>query len=496
VLNTLENKRNQALVVGFACLIFAIQAVPLLGFRWVEDESWYSSTAYTLLREGNIRNAIFGPHDVESLADTRPLAMPVTLAGTMEILGVGPSRVRLPGLLASILSIPLVFWLGCTLGSWQAGLIAALLMSVDNMLFVASRTVRPEAFVTFFGALAVLLYFLSRQRESTGLAILCGLALGTCFNYHVNGVAIALSIGLLLIGEFRWSVWRQKRAWAIVLASAATLIPFILWLNGDPIRLQAFRELYGRGRQFTGANMIYGFETRRYLDYLGVGSTRLSFIPFRIPLRAHIVLLFLASLALLAWKRRSVFWMFVALIVPSLLLWPNEVNPTVRFTVILAPYLVVAAGIAFTVLETPGWRRVFAAWCVLVFLTQGAANLVLLWQSHKADYASVARQLRSLVPPDARVYGAITFFLALHDRTYYSWNRTSLDDGLNRGINYLILNDRVLVHGSGFGIDEWRYVREPAEAFVQAHADLVGHVPDPFYGDLQIYRVKSNVRNP
>jgi 4-amino-4-deoxy-L-arabinose transferase-like glycosyltransferase len=496
VFNALENKRNQALVVGFACFIFALQAVPLLSFRWVEDESWYSATAYTLLREGNIRNAIFGPNDVESKADTRPLAMPVMLAGTMEILGVGPSRVRLPGLVLSILLIPLVFWLGCILGSWQAGLIAALLMSVDNMLFLASRTVRPEAFVAFFGTLAVLLYFLSRQRESTGLAILCGLSLGIGFNYHVNGLAIAASIGLLLIGEFRWSLWRQKRAWAIVLASVATLIPFVLWLNADPIHMEAFRALYGRGKQFTGADMVYRWELRRYQDYLGFGSTRLSFIPYPIPLRAHIVLLFLASLAVLAWKRRPAFWIFVALIVPSMLMWPNEVNPTVRYLAILAPFLVVATGMAFTVLENPGWRRLFAAWCVLVFLTQGAANGVLLWQSRKANYPSVARQLRSMVPPDARVYGAITFFLALHDRTYYSWNRTSLDDGLNLGINYLILNDRLLLHGSGFGIDEWRYVREPAEAFVQTHADLVGHVPDPFYGDLQIYRVKSNANNP
>jgi hypothetical protein len=52
------------------------------------------------------------------------------------------------------------------------------------------------------------------------------------------------------------------------------------------------------------------------------------------------------------------------------------------------------------------------------------------------------------------------------------------------------LNDRVLVNGSGFGSEDWREVRERANAFVETHADLIGHVPDPFYGDLQIYRVK------
>ena len=96
-----------------------------------------------------------------------------------------------------------------------------------------------------------------------------------------------------------------------------------------------------------------------------------------------------------------------------------------------------------------------------------------------------------MIPPGARVYGAITFFLALHDHPYYSWNRGTLDYAVNNlGVNYLILNDRVLLNGSGFGLDDWRDVREAANAFVETHADLIGHVPDPFYGDLKVYRVK------
>jgi hypothetical protein len=39
----------------------------------------------------------------------------------------------------------------------------------------ASLTVRPEAFAALFGAAAVLLYSLSREPQSTGFAILCGL---------------------------------------------------------------------------------------------------------------------------------------------------------------------------------------------------------------------------------------------------------------------------------------------------------------------------------
>ena len=56
--------------------------------------------------------------------------------------------------------------------------------------------------VAFFGAVSVWFYFLARRSKSVARAIVCGLFLGIAFNYHVNGFAIAASIGLLLLGEF------------------------------------------------------------------------------------------------------------------------------------------------------------------------------------------------------------------------------------------------------------------------------------------------------
>jgi hypothetical protein len=384
-----------------------------------------------------------------------------------------------------------VLKLGVALGMPEAGAIAALLMSVDNTLFLAARTTRPEALVAFFGTLSVLFYFLSRSRESTGLAALCGLFLGISFNYHVNGLAIAASIGLLLIGEFGWGVWRQKRTWAIVLVSAATLVPFAIWLSADPIHWQAFEELYGRGQTVSLADVVHS-EAIRYRDYLGFSNQRLHLFKYGIPLRLHVIVLFLVSLGVLARKRRNLFWTILALLIPSLVMWTKEVNPSARFFVIVAPYLALAAGAAFSLLERTRDRALLATLCILVFVTQAAGNLFILTEYRKADYPSVTRQLRSVIPPDARVYGAITFFMALHDRVYYSWNRTPFDYAIrNLGVDYLILNDRVLVEGSGFGKDDWKLVRERANEFVRDHAILAGRVPSRFYGDLEIYRVTA-----
>lgn len=480
-------------MLALACLAFALQTLPLFSYRWVEDESFYSSTGYNLATEGQIRNGIFAPNIAE-MYDSRPLAMPATLALSFRTLGVSVESARLPEWLACLAMIPLVFWLGVRLGSPEAGIIGALMVSVDNSVFLAARTVRPEAMVACFGLLAVNLYLLAKERKSVAIAALCGLSLGLSFNYHVNGYPIALSVGLLLLGEFGFSIWRQRRAWTIVLVSIATLLPFIWWLMADPAHMASFTGVYSRGGadKFPWSEVLH-YEGIRYADFLGIGNQRISFIRLPIPLRLHVVLLIVFALAVLARKRRHQLWIIMALIVPSLLLWTKERNATARFFVVLAPYFAIAIGLAFTALETRKWRRAAAAWCVLVFVTQAAANGVIQWRSREANYKSVAKQLRAMIPSDARVFGMNTFFMALHDRKYYGAHYANFDYALrNLGVNYLILNDRVMLRGSGYGDDEMRDVRERSAEFVKTGADWIGHIPDPFYGDLQVYRVKPD----
>jgi len=418
--------------------------------------------------------------------------MPVTLAAAFQLGGVNVEVARLPELLCGLGLIIVVFRLGYAWGMPEAGAIAALLMSVDNTLFLAARTVRPEAFVAFFGSLSVLCYFLSRQKHSVGFAVLCGLFAGIALNYHVNGFAVALSIGLLLLIEFGWSIWWQKRAWAIVLTAAATLVPFSAWVISDPVRIAAFQRLYTRGQALTLVEIARS-EWIRYADYLGYSNQRLHLFSYGIPLRLHVILLFVVSLVVLLRNKRKLFWTILALVVPSLVLWTKEVNPTARFFVIIAPYLAMAVGAALVLVERPRLRALLAALCLIVALTQAAGNILILRQYRTADYESLSRRLRSSIPPDARVYAAITFFMALHDRTFYSWNRTPLDYAITKlGVNYLILNDRVLAAGSGYGKDDWKEIRGRASEFVRDRADLVARVPDRFYGDLEIYRVRSN----
>jgi hypothetical protein len=103
---------------------------------------------------------------------------------------------------------------------------------------------------------------------------------------------------------------------------------------------------------------------------------------------------------------------------------------------------------------------------------------------------AVQRELRQLIPPRSSVYGAITFWMALHDYTYYSYDRMPFEYAIaQRRPEYLVLNDRVMVRGMGWGVDDWALLRTKANEFARSRGRLVGLVRNPFYGELEIYHI-------
>jgi hypothetical protein len=80
--------------------------------------------------------------------------------------------------------------------------------------------------------------------------------------------------------------------------------------------------------------------------------------------------------------------------------------------------------------------------------------------------------------------------MALNDRTYYAYDRTPLAYALEKlHPTYLILNDRVMMHGSGHQFNFFAPQRDLAAEFVRTHGRLAGKVSNSFYGDLEVYQV-------
>jgi 4-amino-4-deoxy-L-arabinose transferase-like glycosyltransferase len=470
-------------------LISIADQIPLHNTRWVEDESWYSDAGKTLMTEGRLRLSSFPPSDTFHYVDTRPPAMSAALAVSFKLFGVGIWQARLPSYIARTGTILIVFLLGIRYAGLLAGFLAAALLLSDNYLFVAGRTVRPEALVTLFTVLTLWLYHQARERKSLPLTFAASLAAAGAMAFHVEGVSAVLSLGLLLLLELRFSVWKSARAWCFALTIAAVLGSFTLWIRSDEAHLAAYRALYADRAGVPYSQKLHQ-EVERYKDFIGLGNQRTP-LPVKIPVRAHIAIAILASLVIL-WRfdRTATFDLVIFMVVQ--VLWLSYMtNKTARYFAISTPFFALAVALAGVYLiRKTNWPRT-AAWALaLIFASQVAGNALILYTFRNADYAMVTEQLRAAIPPDRSVWGITTFWLALNDHRYYSYDRAPIDYAISAlKPDYLILNDRVMLHGIGYGVDDFKDERERSNAFAQRSATLVAKAPDPFYGPLEIYHV-------
>jgi 4-amino-4-deoxy-L-arabinose transferase-like glycosyltransferase len=479
------------LLVAFACLFFILQELPWFQSRWVEDESSYSDAAWTFAREGRIRMSMLPPTDTMSQADVRPPAMPIAMGAVFKVVGIGVWQARLLPLVCALGAIVVTFLLGCRLADPWTGAIAALLLSTDTLLFVAARTVRPEAIVAFLNTAAFLVFFAAMRRGSWLLAAAAGLLAGVSINFHINGGIALIGAGLWALYEYGVSVWRRPAAWAFALAAVAAIAPYVIWVNSDPVHQRAYRDMQALGTVVQQASSRFEGEVMRFSDFIGLGNRKVS-LPVRVPARAPVAILILAGAAVLFARHRKLFWRLALAVAAALGWWYYLANKNVRYTAVATPlFALMVAGGAVAFSTTRARRRIAVACCLVYAATQIAGNAFVAWRFRTADYVAVARALRSAIPAGETVYGANTFWLALYDRRFYSYDRSMFDYAISDlKPGYLILNDRVLLHGSGFGNDDFRDIREKANEFVRIRADKAATVPNPFYGDLEIYRVR------
>jgi 4-amino-4-deoxy-L-arabinose transferase-like glycosyltransferase len=474
--------------IGIAMFLFLLQELPLFKARWVEDESWYAIPAYTLLHEGRLRNPTSADSGYSAMA-LKPPAMALTLYAAFRSFGEGLVQARFPSLLAGLLLIPVVYLLGTALVGRAAGAAAALVVSTDNFLFVAGRTARPEIYVALFGTIAFLLWAWSRRVPGFWLPLLAGLSAGVAINYHVNGIAIAVSITLLILIDCRYRFWRESRFLAFCFGAGITLIPFAVWIQSSPSNYAAFKHEYGRGSSMTIEQKIEE-ERWRYADFVGASSQRIP-LPFHIPYRLHIAVVIVASVILLYCRNRAFAFTGLVALAPSLLWFLYLVNKTPRYFAVVAPCLAILIGAAaFATWQAKRFRRFAGAVVLIVVITQLIGNAMLIRKSADADYSSVATQLQRLIPRGSSAYGAITFWFALRDRTFYSYNRIPLKDAVaTLHPSYMILKDRVMMVGEGNGVDTWAALRKDVQGFVEHHGSLIGRVSSRFYGDLEVFAV-------
>ena len=488
------------LVLAIACLLLLIQCLTFPRTRFVEDEGWNSDISMTWMREGRLRMSSF-PANMSGQVDARPPLLAFAIGETFRWLGAGVLQARLSSILAGMGVVIVAYFLGMEWGGVSAAWVAALLMACDNLLLITARSARPEPHTTLFACLGILLYYVSRRKNSAWWTFLAAVSIGIAVNFHPLGIGFAMAGGVLLLVEPRGVVvrsarrpWRRvcRRVAAYVLGLAVSIAPYGFWLTSDDLHRAGFRATYMSRAVNSSLWQRLAGETERLADFVGLGSQRLP-LPFHIPYRLHIALIVTWALVYLLGKRPRLAGEIAVLLVVNFLWWMFMVNKSPRYITTLAPVLVAMVSIALAAAaKDVRWRRTAIAAGLLFGVSQLAGNAFLLYRYRNADYEAVARGLRAVIPAGAPVYGIITFYLALNDRTYYSYDRTPFAYAMtNLRPPYLILYDRVMMHGSGHGEDNFRELRGRETEFVRAHATLAGRVSNEFYGDLEVYRVNG-----
>ena len=477
--------RNWVLLAGI-CLILLAESAALISTRWVEDDSWYSSKGWTLATEGRIRMSVF-PFDTEYIVNVVTTLHSMTLGAVFKLFGLGIAQARLTSALFAIALVIVVYLLASDIAGPKCGLIAALLTATDSILLVAARTARPEAETAFLCWLALLLFARAIARHSPPLALCGGIVCGLGLICHPMGFPFFVVMMLYCGAQYRWKAWKEPVLWATLGGVALVLVPYLAWCFSDQAHISSFRGGYLNRIPQPLRDRIAG-ELMRWSDFIGISNQRVPLLP-HLPLRLHVAVILIVAIAFFARRDRRYGLAALTLLVVTLGWLVFMITKTPRYLSILTPLFAIALAY-FAVASGSGWLgKAAGAALALVLFTNIAGNAFWLYRYRHADYAEVSSQLRQVVPQGSSVYGVITFWMALHDRTYYAFERTDFDRAVAElRPQYIIMYDRVMVHGSGYG-DDWAPLREKLTDFVHRRGTLAGRVANEFYGDLEIYRV-------
>lgn len=479
--------------LGFALLLFLVQALPNLSYRWLPDESWYSGPAYSIAHGNGVADPAMGPNDLEHRLDARPPGTAMAISVAFRLFGAGQISARLPFILAGLAIILLTYRLARDVIGEKGALVAAFIVATDNLVVLACRTARPESITLTSILLSLLAMKHYARKDRVGWAFLSGLliAMGTMCHITLAGYIVSLGLLAIVLG-FRSGRFRLRGAVAYVGGYGLGLVPFVIWILTNPLGREGFRQEYLN--RAGGAPLWTKFllEGSRYKNLFGLDMLHwhgLESVPVRLP----IPLLFLAATVIL-WKlRRRWFQIELLLLIPTALWLIYTVNKSPRYLALLAPVFALAIGGAISAtLANRKLHRALLYFAGLVVAAQMGANILLLFEARKANYDKVAAGLRSVIPVGQVAYGTVTFWLALHDRTFISYERTDPRMAArDYHARYFITNDRVMVNGLP-GEDVFYDGLRRGVGEIVAQSKLVGNFPDAYYGDLKVYELQGS----
>lgn len=502
-----ERRLPRWLPWALAALLLAYHALTLLRYPApFVDEAWFTSRAWSYLQSG--RN--FGPLDA-GVFDRFPgywtflpllpswfLSPALWLTGAPTLLAS-----RLSAFVAGGLLLAAVYRVGLNLVSKRLGQVSALLTALSWPFFYSSHLARPDILAAALGYWAIALAF----SPSSWRRLLAGLLAGLAFEAHPHSaifVPAILALDLLplrrnsLLSPRFLAFWAGLGAGALFyflahiapypqtyaaltrLVFSATHTPPLLTLQPEVI-LEGLASLAGLLAAVYQASLLVVAGSVWLLLRRGQPGDR------------RLLLLAAALLAGFWLLARNKFFMYMILFSPAL-------------DMLIAAALIEALQ-RFTAGEMDAARRLrllVAALTVGVLLGGWVSTLPLLKSNGELEFHSVAARLAAHVEPGEAVMGAQTYWYALNDHPYTSWEeliyyrryqpRAAVADAFKEfRPDIFILDSHIEQYlrdqpGGAPYLQHLTLPRREVEAYLAQNARLLDDFTSPIYGRLRVYR--------
>ena len=474
------------------CATFMLDKYPRV---WV-DEPWESVTAYTLVTHGALYNPALENWDGFDKVLLQPrLLLSLVLAPVFAVFGVGHIEGRLASVACGALLMIAVYLFTQRLYSRRAALIAVWFVTIETMMFIAYRTIRPEIYLVALETFSMMLLFqgfrTSLVRYFLGSGILSGIALWT----HPNAVLHVVAISVLLVLSYRVQVFASRSSWSFVGGVALGLLPYLVYVIVNDAHnsfATLWLQLDERQNAVVAQNWLLTSmqgEWARLKEY--------AQFPYRVP----ILLLFAAVwFQSLRSKRTETQYLAVVVAVNVILLFLLISNKTVLYFTSILPILCILTaasvdgfldaqkpfGAGLKGILDPRMRRESVGVVLFIVLSanQLAGDANLLWRNKDCSYTETIRQLHTAIPPNAKVWGSMTFWFGFYQQPFRA-HATGLRELESFKPEYMITGDREV-----WGKEFWKAVREKADDVIERRGTLVAELPESCYGRLRVYRLQ------